>query len=99
MLIILMEEFSDSLRKADHIILTPVYAAGEKEIQGANHLSFADKIKAKTLQSVTTVEQESDLAPLIKQLAQKKSYVICMGAGDISQWAYRLPKALQSLKN
>jgi UDP-N-acetylmuramate--alanine ligase len=37
------------------------------------------------------------LAPLIKSLAKPSDYVICLGAGSITQWAYALPAELKAL--
>ena len=93
----LMDEFAQSLTHADRIIVAPVYAAGEEENPTANHLVLADKIKSLTDKPVETISGEQDLAPLIKEVATPGSFVICMGAGDITQWAYRLPESLSTL--
>ena len=38
-----------------------------------------------------------NLAPLIKSLAKPDDYVVCLGAGSITQWAYALPAELKAL--
>ena len=38
-----------------------------------------------------------DLAGLVKGLAKPGDYVICLGAGNITQWAYALPGELEAL--
>jgi UDP-N-acetylmuramate--alanine ligase len=38
-----------------------------------------------------------ELAPLIKQLAKPDDFVVLLGAGNITQWAYALPKELAAL--
>jgi UDP-N-acetylmuramate--alanine ligase len=37
------------------------------------------------------------LAPLIAELAQPGDYVICLGAGTITSWAYALPGELEAI--
>ena len=37
------------------------------------------------------------LAPMVHALAKPGDYVICLGAGSITQWAYALPGELAAL--
>ena len=39
----------------------------------------------------------SDLARTIKRLARSGDIVVCLGAGNITQWAYALPGELAAL--
>ena len=34
------------------------------------------------------------LAPIVRSLARPGDYVVCLGAGNIPQWAYALPEQL-----
>ena len=43
------------------------------------------------------LEKSEDLATIIKSLARPGDYVICLGAGNITQWAYALPGELKGL--
>jgi UDP-N-acetylmuramate--alanine ligase len=43
------------------------------------------------------LESPEKLAPLVKSLARSGDYVVCLGAGSITQWAYALPAELKSL--
>ena len=36
------------------------------------------------------------LAGIVKGLAERGDYVVCLGAGSITQWAYALPAELQA---
>ena len=40
------------------------------------------------------LEAPEKLAGLIKGLAKPGDYVVCLGAGSITQWAYALPAEL-----
>jgi UDP-N-acetylmuramate--alanine ligase len=35
---------------------------------------------------------------MVKELAQPGDYVVCLGAGNITQWAYALPGELEALE-
>ena len=37
------------------------------------------------------------LAGMIRDIALPGDYVVCLGAGSITQWAYALPEQLQAL--
>ena len=43
-------------------------------------------------------ERPAALAPLIAEIARPGDYVVCLGAGTITQWANQLPKELNALK-
>jgi UDP-N-acetylmuramate--alanine ligase len=43
------------------------------------------------------LEGSDSLAPLIKRMAKPGDYVVCLGAGSITQWAYALPTELKAL--
>jgi UDP-N-acetylmuramate--alanine ligase len=38
-----------------------------------------------------------DLARIVKRLAQPGDIVVCLGAGNITTWAYALPQELAAL--
>ena len=43
------------------------------------------------------LESPKALASVIGGIAKKDDYVICLGAGTITQWAYALPDELAAL--
>jgi UDP-N-acetylmuramate--alanine ligase len=43
------------------------------------------------------LEGPEKLPQLIKSLAKPGDYVVCLGAGSITQWAYALPAELKAL--
>jgi UDP-N-acetylmuramate--alanine ligase len=45
---------------------------------------------------VTPLDGPEHLAGLVAGLAKPGDYVICLGAGSITQWAYALPGELAS---
>ena len=90
-LIDLKKEFSFSFKKADSIILCPVYAAGEKMKLGFDYNSFAKDIIKNSKVKLFMVNDQYELAKLIKSTIYGKKIVIGMGAGTISAWMKKLP--------
>lgn len=94
----LMEEFSRSLAGAHRVIIAPVYSAGEQEIPGVSSDVLAQKMREVSSCPTDIIRSEDELAPLLFKTASKGACVICMGAGDITYWANRLPSALERLE-
>ncbi|TCT06707.1 UDP-N-acetylmuramate--L-alanine ligase [Aquabacter spiritensis] len=90
----LFDDFSTCFNEADHVIVAPVYAAGEAPIPGADRDHLVQGLRARGHRSVTALEGPEALAGLVAGLAKPGDYVICLGAGNITQWAYALPAEL-----
>ena len=90
----LKKEFSLSFKKADTVILCPVYAAGEKIKLGFDYNSFAKDIIKNSKVKLFMVKDQYELARLIKNIIYGKKIVIGMGAGTISAWMKELPNLL-----
>jgi UDP-N-acetylmuramate--alanine ligase len=92
-----MEGFCTCFNDADQVIVAPVYPAGEKPITGVDHNTLADGLIAHGHKEVKTINDPSDLAKLIAKNAASGDYVICLGAGTITQWAGQLPNELEQI--
>jgi UDP-N-acetylmuramate--alanine ligase len=46
---------------------------------------------------VVALDSPEKLALLVSAMAQPGDYVVCLGAGSITQWAYALPGELKAL--
>jgi UDP-N-acetylmuramate--alanine ligase len=90
----LLDEFSSCFNDADHVICAPVYAAGEQPREGIDHIALANGIRASGHRNVHAIDGEDELAGCIAGIASPGDYVVCLGAGSISQWAQVLPEAL-----
>jgi UDP-N-acetylmuramate--alanine ligase len=93
----LFNEFCTCFNDADHVIVADVYAAGETPIEGADRDGFVAGLKARGHRSVTALEGPAHLARLVGGMAGPGDYVMCLGAGTITQWAYALPGDLAKL--
>ncbi len=91
----LFDRFVGSFSDADMLYIADVYAASEKPIEGINN-----KVLVKTIQDrrahndVSVLESSSVLPELIKSRCKENDIVMFMGAGDITQWAYEVPKKI-----
>ena len=90
----LRKEFSFSFKKANTVILCPVYAAGEKLKLGFNYINFAKDIIKNSKVKLFLINDQYQLAKFIKSNIYGKKIVIGMGAGTISNWMRELPKLL-----
>ncbi|MFG1372056.1 UDP-N-acetylmuramate--L-alanine ligase [Xanthobacter oligotrophicus] len=94
----LFDEFCTCFNDADHVVVAPVYAAGEAPIEGADRDHLVQGLIAHGHRSVTALDGPEKLADVVGALAKPGDYVICLGAGSISGWAYALPGELAALK-
>jgi UDP-N-acetylmuramate--alanine ligase len=90
----LRKEFSLSFKKADTVILCPIYSAGEKLKLGFSYLNFAKDIIKNSKVNLYLVNNEFQLSKFIKQNIYGKKIVIGMGAGSISSWMKKLPNLI-----
>ena len=90
----LKKEFSLSFKKADTVILCPIYTAGEKMKLGFNYNNFAKNIIKNSKVKLFVVNDQYELAKLIKNTIYRKKIVVGMGAGTISAWMRELPTLL-----
>lgn len=93
----LFEDFVTCFNDADSIILAPVYAAGEDEIDGVNSEALVSRIKAGGHRDARYMAAPSALPGIISSIAKPGDFVVLLGAGNITQWAASLPKELESI--
>jgi UDP-N-acetylmuramate--alanine ligase len=90
----LFEAFSACFNDADTVIVAPVYPAGEQPIPGIDRDALVSGVRARGHRHVLALDGPADLARLVRGLARPGDYVVCLGAGSITQWAYALPGEL-----
>jgi UDP-N-acetylmuramate--alanine ligase len=90
----LFEEFSQAFNDADRVIIADVYAAGETPIEGISRDTLVGGLRGRGHRHVTALESPDQLPELIRGMAAPGDYVVFLGAGNITQWAYALPKQL-----
>jgi UDP-N-acetylmuramate--alanine ligase len=90
----LMEAFGPSLREADELLLTDIYAAGEDPIPGVTIDALAEAIRRSTGRDVRVVKALDDVVPALLAITRPGDAVITLGAGSIGSLPARLVDAL-----
>ncbi len=94
----LFEPFSTCFNDADAVIVADVYAAGEAPLAGFDRDTLVQAIRARGHRQAIPLDGPQQLAGIVKRLARPGDYVVCLGAGNITQWAYALPGELSALE-
>jgi UDP-N-acetylmuramate--alanine ligase len=93
----LFDEFAACYNDADTVIVAPIYPAGEQPIPGVTHDELVNRIRARGHRDARVLNAPEDLAALIASRVEEGDYVVCLGAGNITQWAAALPGDLEKL--
>jgi UDP-N-acetylmuramate--alanine ligase len=92
----LFDDFAACFNEADTVMVAPVYSAGEDPISGINSDTLVERIRAGGHRDARLIAGPSDIAPAIRAAAKPGDFVVFLGAGNITQWAYALPKELEA---
>lgn len=94
----LFEAFCACMNDAGTVIVADVYAAGEEPIEGVDKDALVEGLRARGHRSVVPLADAAHLPEMIHAIARQGDYVVCLGAGNITQWAAALPAQLSSLQ-
>ena len=94
----LFDQFCTCFNDADHVIVAPVYPAGEAPIPGIDRDALVSGMRSRGHRDVIPLDGPEQLAGKVASLAKKGDYVVLLGAGNITQWAYALPGELAAKK-
>ncbi len=95
----LFAEFCHCADEADVVIVSDIYSAGQQPIEGITQDSLISGIKKAGHKNVIKLNDEKDLAALVKANSQAGDIVLCTGAGTSTYWAGKLPEQLKNLEN
>jgi UDP-N-acetylmuramate--alanine ligase len=93
----LFDDFCQAFNDADVVIVADVYAAGETPIEGVDRDALVAGLSRYGHRRALPLAGPADLARLVSQEARPGDLVVCLGAGDITGWAYALPDQLTAL--
>lgn len=93
----LFEDFCTCFNDADTVFISDIYPAGEVEIEGVNREALVEGLRDHGHRDVRSLINPDDLAELVSNVAKANDIVICLGAGNITNWAQSLPKELNSI--
>ena len=92
----LFEEFCTCFNEADHVVVAPVYAAGEAPMEGYDAASLAARLLEHGHRSAESLESLDTLADVLRDKVSKGDLVVCLGAGDITTHANALAERLEA---
>ncbi|QCE32227.1 UDP-N-acetylmuramate--L-alanine ligase [Acetobacteraceae bacterium] len=95
----LFNDFCACLMKSDIVMISDVYAAGEKPIKGAEKDDLIEALKIQGHRHAIPFSSEEELPSLIYKTAKEGDYVMCLGAGTITKWAHDLPEQLKNFSS
>ncbi len=90
----LLDDFSAVLSELDVVVLTEVYAAGERPISGADGRALARAVRARGRTDPIFVEDVTGLADVLRDLLRPNDVLLTLGAGNIGHVAALLPAKL-----
>jgi len=93
----LFEEFCTCFNDADAVLVADVYPAGETPIEGIDKDALVAGLREHGHRNVLPLATPSELAASIRDLASPGDFVVCLGAGSITNWAQTLPAELDQL--
>ena len=87
----LYPQFITSLKRADIVFVSPVYAAGEDVIPSITPQSISDDMKTQGIQAIP-FNNPQELPPLLAEYTSKNDIIVFLGAGSVSSWAHSMPQ-------
>ena len=94
----LFPEFCTCMNDAGTVIVADVYAAGEAPVPGVSRDALVEGLRARGHRSVVPLPGPEHLGEMVHAIARPGDFVICLGAGTITQWAAALPNELTALQ-
>jgi len=94
----LFEDFCTCFNDADQVIVADVYPAGEQPIPGVDRDALVAGLQGHGHRNVAPLPDAAALAGMVAQTAAPGDFVVCLGAGNITNWAAALPGELDALK-
>ncbi|WP_301859042.1 UDP-N-acetylmuramate--L-alanine ligase [uncultured Megasphaera sp.] len=92
---LLLNQYGAAFAKADELIVTDVYSAGEDPIPGISGKLIADKVRETTGQDVRYIPHADDVVAYLEETSRPFDLIITMGAGDIYKVGERYLEAVR----
>jgi UDP-N-acetylmuramate--alanine ligase len=93
----LFAEFCTCFNDADAVLVADVYPAGEPPIEGVSRDSLVAGLRGRGHRHAEALPSPTALAAMVRDVAKPGDFVICLGAGSITNWAQSLPGELDKL--
>ncbi len=94
----LFDDFCRCFNDADHVLVADIYAAGEDPIEGVTKEALVEGLAKVGHKSAHLLASRETLAQQVESLTSDGDMVVCLGAGNITQWAQQLPQELEAIQ-
>ena len=91
--------YGRSFFNSDQVIVTDIYAAGEKPIPRITGELITDTLRKYGHPGVTYIPNITDVTPHIMNMAQKNDFLITLGAGDVWKVAHNVSQQMLSAQS
>lgn len=88
----LFEDFANVLSRAEVLILSEVYAAGETPVSGADGRALTRAVRLRGRNEPVFIEDFEQLPAILSNLLKDKDILLTLGAGDIGTLPAKLKK-------
>ncbi len=79
----LFDDFTRAFYQSDHLVILPIYSAGEKKIEGVDSASLCDGIASHGHKEVTYIEGHENAVTHLNRILRKNDVLLTQGAGDV----------------
>jgi UDP-N-acetylmuramate--alanine ligase len=79
----LKQEFGKAFQDADILVMTEIYSAGEKPLNGVSTHLLLEEIQKQTGQEIEYIPDKNSIALQLVEMVQPGDLVLTLGAGDI----------------
>ncbi len=93
----LFDDFSTCFDSAEFVAIADVYSAGEAPINGADRDTLVAALQRNGHPDARPLDDPDSLAEFVAEKALPGDTVVCLGAGNITEWANALPGKLSAL--
>jgi len=80
----LFAEFCGAFHQADHVVVCPIYAAGEEPIEGVSHHALARGIHERGHRGCVAVDSLDEAVQHLNEELREGDIVITLGAGNVN---------------
>ncbi len=91
----LFNDFCRAFNRADHVVVCPVYRAGEQPIAGVDHHSLADGLRSHGHRSVHVAGDLDQATEHLAEYVEPGDLVITLGAGNVNSVCLSLAERLR----
>lgn len=91
----LWDEFLTAFNRADHVVVCPIYRAGEAPIEGVDHERFAAELREQGHRGTVVVDSLEAAADAVRGLLTGSDVVLSLGAGSVNAVCRDLARDLE----